>query len=211
MKLIDLSHAMVDGGPSFPGDPALSIKPFFTIAEKRVNVSVISMGSHQATHLDAPFHFYEDGRTVEQIPLERFFGPAHLIDFGNLKPKTPLTVPMFQKFDRLFKPGARIIYRTGWHRRFGREGYFTEFPTLTIEAAAWIARKKIGLLGMDTPTPSTDWYEVHRILLKKSPAIVIVENLTSLNKLPEKFTLAAFPLKLAGRDGAPCRAVAIVQ
>ena len=95
--------------------------------------------------------------------------------------------------------------------RLGRTSTFADFPSLTVEAAQWLAERRIGLLGMDTPTPGTQWKEVHWILLAKGLEIVIVEGLTQLDQLPERFTLSAFPLNFKGRDGAPCRAVAIVD
>lgn len=210
--LLDLSHPLVHGQPSFPNDPGLSITPHFTVADNKVNVSRISMGSHQGTHLDAPFHFYDDGKTLEKMPLERFIGPAVLVDLApgaRLKPKTPITVGMLERHATAFKPGARVIYRTGWERKFGTRQFFTDFPTLNIDAAEWIASRKIALLGMDTPTPSTSWLEVHLALLKKGTEIVIIESLTNLSRLPKRFTLMAFPLKFAGRDGSPVRAVAM--
>jgi kynurenine formamidase len=164
--------------------------------------------------LDAPFHFYDDGKTVDQIPLDRFYGPATLVDFAPgsfLKAKTPLTVEMFKPHAKYFKPGAKIIYRTGWSRKFGTAEFFSDFPTLTLDAARWIASKGIGLLGMDTPTPSTDWKECHHILLKSGLEIVIVEALKNLEKLPTQFTFMGFPLNIKGRDGAPIRAVALTK
>jgi arylformamidase len=210
--LLDLSHPLIHGQPSFPNDPELSITPHFTVAANKVNVSRISMGSHQGTHLDAPFHFYVDGKTIERMPLERFIGPATLVDLAprsRLKPKTPITLEMLRPHAKAFKPGARIVYRTGWERNFGKAEFFTDFPTLNIDAAEWIASRRISLLGMDTPTPSTSWLEVHLALLKRGTEIVIVESLTNLSKLPKRFTLMAFPLKFAGRDGSPVRAVAM--
>ncbi len=94
---------------------------------------------------------------------------------------------------------------------FGTPEFFAEFPTLTLEAAQWMADRKIGLLGMDTPTPSEDWKECHHILLKEGVEIVIVEGLTNLEKLPESFIFSGFPLNIKGRDGSPIRAVAIVE
>ena len=82
---------------------------------------------------------------------------------------------------------------------------------MTLEAARWIAERRIGLLGMDTLTPSTDWKEVHLTLLRGGVEIVIVEGLTNLEKLPERFTFVGFPLNIKGRDGSPIRAVAIVD
>jgi kynurenine formamidase len=80
-----------------------------------------------------------------------------------------------------------------------------------VEAARWIAERRIGLLGMDTLTPSVDWKEVHLMLLDQGVEIVIVEGLTNLEKLPERFTFIGFPLNIQGRDGSPIRAVAAVD
>jgi kynurenine formamidase len=63
---------------------------------------------------------------------------------------------------------------------------------------------------MDTPTPGRDWFEVHHILLAKEAEVVVVEGLTNLDQLPERFTFSGFPLNFQGRDGSPIRAVAIL-
>lgn len=214
MAFIDLSHPLEDGQLNFPFDPKISIVVHNTIDSIGYNISQISMSSHQGTHLDAPFHFYDDGKTLDQMRLEQFYGPATLIDLapgGDLDAETPLTVDMFEPHAEVFQPGAKIIYRTGWNRMFGKPEFFSDFPTLTLDAAQWIADRKIGMLGMDTPTPSTEWKECHHILLKEGVEIVIVEGLTNLEKLPEHFTFIGFPLNLKGRDGSPIRAVAIVD
>ncbi|MCL5096704.1 MAG: cyclase family protein, partial [Candidatus Omnitrophica bacterium] len=70
--------------------------------------------------------------------------------------------------------------------------------------------EKIGMLGMDTPTPSTEWKECHLLLLGKGIEMVIVEGLTHLELLPTEFTFIGFPLNIKGRDGSPIRAVALV-
>jgi kynurenine formamidase len=148
------------------------------------------------------------------MPLDRFYGPAVLVDLapGSFLPdKTPITVDMLTPHVDKFHPGAKVIYRTGWDRAFGTPECFSDFPTLTLEAARWIADRRIGLLGMDTLTPSTDWKEVHLTLLAKGVEIVIVEGLTHLEQLPERFTFIGFPLNIKGRDGSPIRAVAVVD
>ncbi len=213
-KLIDLSHPLEHGQLNFPWDPKISVLPHNSVASIGYNITQISLSTHQGTHLDAPFHFYDDGKTVDQMRLEQFYGPATLVDLApgkRLAPKTPLTVDMFEPHAKKFQAGAKIIYRTGWSRMFGKPQYFSDFPTLTLDAARWIADHRIGLLGMDTPTPSTDWKECHHILLKDGVEIVIVEGLTNLEKLPERFGFVGFPLNIKGRDGAPIRAVAVVD
>lgn len=214
-ELIDLSHPLEDGQLSYPSDPELQITPHRTMEHHGVNTTTIAMGTHQGTHLDAPLHFFADGRPLDGIPLNRFFGPARLIDFapgGALLPKTPITVEMLAPHAGAFEPGAKLIYRTGWDRMFGRPEFFTDLPSLTLEAAKWIAQRRIGLLGMDVPTPSKiAGRECHYALLEKDVEIVIVEGLANLDKLPERFTFIGFPLNFTGRDGSPIRAVAWVQ
>lgn len=213
-RLVDLSHPLEHGQCNFPFDPKISVLVHNTVASIGYNITQISLSTHQGTHLDAPFHFYDDGKTIDQMRLEQFYGPAALVDLAPgtcLPPKTPLSLEMFQPHADQFQPGAKVIYRTGWDRQFGRPEFFSEFPTLTLEAARWMAERRIGLLGMDTPTPSTDWKECHHILLRKGVEMVIVEGLARLEQLPARFVFIGFPLNIKGRDGAPIRAVALVD
>lgn len=214
MKLVDLSHPLEHGQLNFPFDPKISVIVHNTVESIGYNITELSLSTHQGTHLDAPYHFYNDGRTLDQMTLGQFFGPASLIDLapgGSLDPGTPLTVDMFSAHEEKFTEGAKVIYRTGWDRMFGSPEFFTDFPTLTLEAARWMADRRIGLIGMDTPTPSTDWKECHLILLHPDVEMVIVEGLTRLEALPESFTFIGFPMNITGRDGSPIRAVALVD
>jgi arylformamidase len=207
MKFIDLSHPMCDGQPSFPGDPVLKITAHSTIEKQRCNVSQLAMGSHQGTHLDALYHFVPDGRRIDEMPLEWFYGPATLLRIPKA-PRAEITLHDLKPFEENFVPGARIIYETGWHRHYGQSDYFTDFPSLTQEAAAYLASRRIRLLGMDTPTPSRDYYEVHHLLQEKPAEIVIVESLANLDVLPPNFLFIGFPLRFEGGDGSPIRAIA---
>ncbi len=213
-RLIDLSFPLEHDQPNFPYDPKISVVVHNTIGSIGYNITQISMSTHQGTHLDVPYHFFDDGKTLDRMSLDHFYGPATLIDLapgGRLEPKTPLTPDMFRLYQDKFTPGAKVIYRTGWDYMFGTPRYFSDFPTLTLEAARWIASRRIGLLGMDTPTPSSDWMEVHHILLGKGLECILVEALTNLDKLPERFTFIGFPLNITGRDGSPIRAIAVAD
>ncbi len=192
-KLIDLSHPLHQGQPSFPGDPELKIEIHYTTQmEARCNVSRIAMGSHQGTHLDAMFHFVETGKTLDQMPLDWFYGPARVLRIPK-EAREEITVEDFAAHEEFLVPGARIIYETGWQSEFGKSHFFTDFPTMTQDAARYLASKKLRLIGMDTPTPSRDAYEVHHILL--GAEIVIVESLANLDKAPDEFTFIGFPLE----------------
>jgi kynurenine formamidase len=207
MKFIDLTHPMRDGQPSFPGDPVLSVAPHATIETNRCNVSRIGMGSHQGTHLDALFHFIPDGKRIDEMPLEWFYGPATVLRLPKAA-REEITLADLKPFEARLVPGARVIYETGWHRHYGQADYFTDFPSLTQKAASYLAGRGIRLLGMDTPTPSRDYYEVHHILQRSPAEIVIVESLANLDRVPDEFLFIGFPLRWEGGDGSPIRAVA---
>ena len=167
------------------------------------------MGSHQGTHLDAMFHFLDDGRTLDQMPLDWFYGPARMIRLPK-QAGDQITVDDLAAHESVFQPGSRILLNTGWFSEFGSERFFTEFPSMTQDAARYLASRRLRLLGMDMPTPSKDYVEVHHTLLAKDIEMVIVESLTNLDALPDdrEFTFIGFPLNFAGRDGSPIRAVA---
>ncbi len=210
--LIDLSHPLTPGQPCFPGDPELCIRSYLTIPSAGCNVTELSLSSHQGTHLDVPFHVFDRGKTLDQMPLERFVGPAVLVDLapgGCLAARTPITVEMLQAHAAKFQPGAKVLYRTGWDRYYGQPEFFADSPSLTVEAARWIAERRIGLLGMDTGTPSTESMDAHWILLGPDAEIILVECLANLDQLPEHFTFLGLPLNLSGCDGSPIRAAAL--
>lgn len=210
MPLIDLSHPLIHGQQTFPMDPKLSIMPHGTTRTLKYNISHISMSSHQGTHLDAMYHFLDDGKTLDQMPLDWFYGPARVIRI----PKgagDEVTKSDFERFEEYLLPGSKIILETGWHKMFGEDRFFEEFPSITQEAARYLASRKLRMIGMDMPTPSRDWYEVHHILLAADVEMVIVEALTNLDQLPDEFTFIGFPMNLVGRDGSPIRAVGLVN
>ncbi|MCE5309272.1 MAG: cyclase family protein [Acidobacteriales bacterium] len=211
-RFIDLTHALADAQPGYPGDPEFHIRRFHTLASAGFNVAEITASTHQGTHLDAPYHFFDDGATVDSIPLDRFCGEASLVDLaphGALAPRTGIGIATLEKHADAFVPGARILLRTGWDRRWHHADFFTDHPSLTLDAAHWIASRRIALLGLDTPSPSVEDLEVHRILLDPAAQIVIVESLANLEQLPPRFTFIGFPLRLDGCDGSPIRAVAL--
>jgi kynurenine formamidase len=210
MRLIDLSHPLVHGQQTFPNDPKLTVLPHGTVATHKYNISQILTGSHQGTHLDAMFHFFDDGRTLDQMPLDWFYGPARLLRIPK-KANEEVTIADFKKFEQYLTPDAKIIFSTGWYKNFGAPNFFSDFPSLTLEAGRYLASRKIRLLGMDMPTPSKQWLEIHHIFLAKGVEIVLVEGLANLDALPDQFTFIGFPLNFKGRDGSPIRAVALCE
>jgi arylformamidase len=208
MRFVDLSHPLLDKAGAFPNDPKLAVIEFGRIPTHKYNMTQLVMGTHQGTHLDAMFHFFDEGRTLDQMPLDWFFGPAKALKLP--KPADgEITAEDLKKHENYLQPGARIILNTGWYRRFGTLAFFEHFPSLTLDAARYLASRRIRLLGMDMPTPGKQWLELHHILLAKDVEIVVVEALANLDSVPEDFTFVGFPLNIKGRDGSPIRAVGI--
>jgi arylformamidase len=208
MSIVDLSHPLITGQPGYPTDPILRISPHTTIASHGFHLSRIELGSHHGTHLDAMAHFLEGGKTIERMPLDWFIGPARLLRIPR-QAHEEIAAADLRPFEPLLTPEAKILLATGWHRQFGTEAYFTDCPSLTIDAAHYLISRDIRLLGIDMPTPSRQWLEFHRLLLAKEHEVVLVESLANLDLLPDEFTFIGLPLKIAGCDGSPIRAVAM--
>lgn len=208
MRLLDLSHPLVHGAAAFPNDPKLAIIPHGRVATHSYNISQVLIGTHQGTHLDAMYHFFDDGRTLDRMPLDWFYGPARVLHLPRAA-NGEITADDLRPHEALLTPEAKILVNTGWHRRFGAPEFFSDFPSFTLDAARYLAARRIRLLGMDIPTPGKQWLELHHILLAAGVEIVVVESLANLDALPDTFTFAGFPLNFAGRDGSPIRAVAI--
>lgn len=210
-QILDLSLDIYHGAPTFAWDPKCGVIVHNTIATIGYNITQLSISTHQGTHLDAPFHFLEDGKTVEQLDLQKVIGPAVLIPLEHKQAKEPLTVADFEPYAEHIVPGARVVYRTGWDQQFPAPHYFSDFPYMTVELSRWLAEREIGLIGMDVPTPNPKEYtEVHQVLLGKE--IVILEGLARLAQIrTRQFFLMAAPLRIKGRDGSPVRALAMVD
>ena len=178
----------------FPGDPSPVMKRDMSIAGGDiVNLTSFSMCAHNGTHVDSPYHFYDDGKTMDQMPLEKFIGDCYVAECSG----------PFGKSDAeavLARAGA-----AGADRRILLKGdtYITE------EAASVFADKGIWLIGNEPQTvgPEEAPAKVHYILLARE--IVLLEGIRLSEVSEGKYFLCAQPINLGGCDGAPCRAVLI--
>jgi kynurenine formamidase len=208
-RLVDLSLDIYDKAPTFWADPKTAVIEHLRIENLKYNITQLVMSTHLGTHLDAPFHFFDNGRTVDNLDLSRGFGPAWVLDFSSKKAKGEITREELMKYDRLITKGARLIVRTGWDRVFPEARYFTDFPGITREACSFLAERQIACLALDTPSVyGPDYVSVHHALL--GAEVLIVEGLAHVERLMnQQVFLVALPLRIRGRDGSPCRAIAI--
>jgi arylformamidase len=209
-QLVDLSLPLTHEMPRFPGSPPVSVVDDQRFEETGCRTSLLVVGSHTGTHLDAPAHFVEAGETVDAMPLERCIGEALVLDLSRKPPGAEITVEDLTAAagDDEIGEGARLLVRTDWDRQFGAPGYYADYSPIAAETASWLAQQRVWMLGLDLPTVHpTAYAPIHRTLLEAG--IVIVESLANLATLTSKRVFfSGLPLRLAGRDGSPIRAVA---
>jgi len=206
-RIVDLSQPVGAGTPVFPGDGPVRVT---ILDQASVNLSRIDLSVHTGTHMDAPFHFYSGADTIDRIPLERCVGPARIVDLRDLAAGNEIRRDHIER--RLNAPlrAHAAVLHTGWSKYWGAPGYFTGHPCLTADAAQFLVDCGVQLVGVDMPSVDRAPYPAHKILL--GAGVPIVENLTNLDAIgADLFQFVVLPLKLAGRDGSPVRAVAFVE
>lgn len=190
MKIYDISQELFSG-KVYPGDPVPERKTLFATANGDLyNLTALSMCAHNATHIDAPFHFFGDGKTVEQMALDTFVGECYVARHDA---------------DVTAADASAILHKANGIPRILLAGQ----ATVTAEAAEVFASSGICLLGNESQTvgPEDAPMQVHKILLSKN--IALLEGVVLTGIAEGKYFLSAAPLCLAGADGAPCRAYLI--
>jgi arylformamidase len=208
-RVIELSHGIAENMSVYPGDPPIEIITHTTYEESGYHVSKITLGTHTGTHVDAPYHRLPDGKTIDAIPLSNFFGKALIIDLTFLNKKEEVLISHLEKHAVDIQRCRIIILQTNWSDHYGKGDYFQDYPGIGEEAALWLTRQDINLLGLETPSVHTTLDEkIHEILLSND--IIIVENLSNIKEIRNKFVqFFAIPLYLKGLDGSPVRGFAI--
>lgn len=215
-KYYDLSQPVFDHCPGWPTYESTSVRYEANFQEDRFNAEQIKMNVHTGTHLDAPFHFFQDKPTIDKIELDLFQGDAIIVNLKNIiHPSEEITVAMLEPYKEKIQPGHIVILLTGWgQKRSLNHEYMYEWPYLGGEAAEWLANRQVRGVAIDTLSIG-GWADgtgrpCHECLL--SNGIWILEEILIPEELEKKglFYLTAFPLKLRGFSGAPTRAVGIV-
>ena len=171
------------------------------------------------THVDSFSHLDPDpgAQTIDQMPLELFYGPAICLDVSHLPVKTDITA---EHLDAALtssgldlEPGDMLfLYTATFDRHRGTPQYLTEFPGLGESGSGWIVEKGVKTFGVDSPTPdnpTSRTYPCHMMCRREH--ITHYENLRLTDVVNTRFTFVGFPLKVLGAHGGPTRAVAIVS
>jgi kynurenine formamidase len=213
-RVVDLCVPVDADTVVYPGDPAPRFEVHSTIEAQGFNLLAIHLGSQTGTHVDAPYHFEEDGLRIDEVPVDRFVGPGVIVDATGLAPRGQITWEHVAPVADRIEPGVIVLLRTGWSEHYGDQRYF-EHPFLSADACQRMldlgARSFcIDAINIDE-TPDDDHpgvgFPCHHLISRMDG--VIGENF-QLAELPEgDFLIACTPVRLTGADGGPVRAVAI--
>ena len=220
-ELIDLTLTLGSERISLvPGLVGVETESIQTHATHARSNQKLCLATHIGTHVDAPFHFVDGATTIENMPLEKYAGPALLLDLRSVaKGQTPLSVSDLTdsaSANPASVKGKIVVLFTGWAEvESGGPRFYGHGPYLSTEGAGYLAECGANAVAVDfpidkhpeTPLSTIKDFPVHRLLLGQN--IPLIENLINLDKLVGKeFELWALPLKLKGGDGAATRAVA---
>jgi len=210
MTIFDITVALEDGIPIWPGNPPFELVRVNKLEEgASSNVSKLSLGVHTGTHVDAPIHFLQGGTGVDQLPLELLTGKAtvHWLDL----PQGNITATALEAASPKINSGAeRVLLKTRNSELWRSPHPFqSDFAGITADGAQWIVDHKIKLIGVDylSVGPKGGGKPTHEILLKAG--VVIVEGLNLRQVNAGEYEFFCLPLKLKDCDGAPARAILI--
>ncbi len=213
MTVIDLSHIICPDMPVYPGTNPPTLVPANTIEYDGFRETVLTMYSHTGTHTDAPAHLISDGITLDKFPAAQFVGTAIVIDCTKLSNSNEIPLSLIMQYKKELTDIDFLLFYTAWDKFWGTDKYFNSYPCLTNEAADYIRSLKIKGIGVDTISIDPVGVPLvnHNTLLCDNN-FVIIENLTNLDKIGDgSFHFMALPLKYADADGAPTRAVAVIE
>ncbi len=209
MTIFDISVTISPEMPVWPGDPAMEVSMALSMDRgDSVNVTQLRMTAHTGTHVDAPHHFLNDHRTIEDLALDVLTGPCYVMQLPDDVDEISAEV-----LDRM-SIGAnttRLLFGTRnshlWAH--GQHEFYKDFVAVSPDGAEWLVTHGIKLVGVDYLSVATfdDQYPTHLTLLKAG--VIILEGL-NLSQVPRGFyDLYCLPLKIKGADGAPARTILI--
>lgn len=199
MNYIDLTMPLTPSTPVYPGDPTVEVTVAAELEADGYLDHVVTLGTHNGTHIDAPAHMVADGKLLPAYSVDRFVGPGKIVDVREGFSLSALEAANIQQ-------GDIVLFYTGKSEQFSAPDYYTDYPAITDEAADFVINKGAKMVGVDTGSVDHEPFSVHKKLLGND--VLIIENLVNLGQLIGRdFTVFALPLNLAV-EGSPARVIA---
>jgi arylformamidase len=211
MKIWDISRTLSDDLAEWPGDESFQFRLTRKIADgASVNLGAISMSVHNGTHADAQYHFEGSGESIEKAALETYLGRTTVVDlsgaFSELTEKHLITIEDLQPHAEEIGGTSRLLIKTD---RWSNSAVFPDrIPVIAADVPAWLQKNGVKLVGLDLPSvDEIDSKSLQNHHALSHAGIAIVESLDLSRVGSGIYNLAALPLRIAGGDGAPMRAV----
>jgi len=208
MRIYDISLMISPNMPTWPGDPNLVLERVEKMEDgSHCNVSRLDLSVHTGTHVDAPYHFLAQGKTVENLSLSQLTGRVYVTYLPDVQ---QITAEVLERAE-LPPRTRRILFKTRnselWARR--ELAFQTNFVAISPDGADYLVNRGLKLVGVDylSVAPFGQSVSTHQILL--GAGVIVVEGLDLSQVPPGRYTLYCLPLKLAGSDGAPARVILI--
>lgn len=215
MKIFDISRPLLNNLAPWPGDTPFHFELKWKMAEgATVNVGAINMGVHNGTHADATFHFDPKGETLEKMPLEAYVGDAVVVDLtkifggaGEGSNRTrQISLADLEPSSAALERAPRLLLKTGvWKDSTVFPNWI---PVIAPEVPGWLRDRRVKMIGLDLP--SVDAIDAKKLVNHHALAaagVAIVESLDLSEVEAGTYHFAGLPLKIAGGDGGPVRAI----
>lgn len=205
MKIYDCSRTIKEGMTLYPGDRPPKLIWIRTPNERwSISQTEIEMGMHNGTHIDTPLHFIPGGKTLDDVPLDRFIGPCRLIEVDNKK--GAITVDDIAPHGP--KEGEILLFKTANSSASEDASFSADYVTFDRSAAQYLAECGVKTVGLDyLSVDNAKNFGNHDILL--GAGICLIESLYFRDVPPGRYFLSALPLKVAGAEASPVRAVLV--
>ncbi|OMF24154.1 cyclase [Paenibacillus sp. FSL H8-0548] len=203
--IIDLTHSIQEEMPIYPGDADTVLEHSKQFSKDGYNNHQLSINMHAGTHIDGPMHLLDIQKYIHEYSLDRFLGDAVLLNVAGEK-----SIDYKEEYEEIMKDGQIVVIYTGHSDCYGQPEYFTEYPALTAEFAQLLVRKKVKMIGLDTPSPDYAPFDIHNIFFEND--MLIIENLTNIEQLLDvkAFEIIALPLAIRA-DSSIARVIARVK
>ncbi len=215
-EIIDLTYDIEEGMTTFNAywHPAVHIDQLGKHNSEGRESRKLTLGTHCGTHVDAPSHFVQNGRTIDQIPLSKLIGKITILDFSHLGKNGVVTKEMLEKMNLT----KRIMFKFGWGRNWKTDHFYRDYPFLSLPAAEYLVQKGVQLIATDTPSlddsriklqgkmlGSEEDSPVHKVILRNN--LVLVEYIAHLDQVQDLagWNIIVMPIRVKDGDGAPAR------
>ncbi|MGH7709226.1 MAG: cyclase family protein [Vulcanimicrobiaceae bacterium] len=214
-KIYDLSQPVYSNCPQYPDENPrpVQVRLFYMLGVQGVNKEVVEMSTHTGTHCDAPYHFFEDGATIDQVPLETYVGVATILDLRGKPPGSAIErADLELQADKIAESDI-VLLNTGWcKKRANSKEFLTQYVYLGGSGAQYLVERKVkgvgidavSLGGYDDPSKATP---PHRTMLGAGKFIVEALNYPDEVMDGRKRLFCAAPVLLQGCSGAWARAM----